>query len=109
MPWRLPWNGINQRSSRLVRLLGAGTLAFILPFVFARMTLPVVACYHHRDARKKHSAISNTLIQFVKSNVQRLTPGTPRLLVFADAIYIELFRRFLCKNFACRFGVLGTD
>ena len=86
-----------------------GRLAAILPLVSASMTLPVVTGYGNWKICKKHAAIGNALVRFIKSNVERLTTGTPRLLVFAHAIYIEVVRRFLYENFAGGFSILGTN
>ena len=73
------------------------------------MAFPVAACYGYWKSRKKHAAVGNALIQFVKSNIQGLTPRTPWLLVFTNAIYIEFFRCLLSENLVCRFRILGTN
>src|SRR5712672_3529023 len=73
------------------------------------MAFPVIASDRNGKIRKKHAAVGNGFIQFVKSDIQRLTLRAPRLFVFAYTIYIKFFRRFLVKEFPCRFSILGTN
>jgi hypothetical protein len=65
--------------------------------------------YWDRKTHKEHTPVSDTLVPFVKSNIQRLTPGTPRLLVFANPVNMELLWRVLRQELARCFHIFAAN
>src|ERR1019366_1369473 len=52
---------------------------------------------------------SDWLVQFFVADIERLAPGTLRLLEIADAFNVERFGYGLVQNFAGRFRILDAN
>jgi len=81
--------------------------SFLNPFDAAGVALPVVFAYGNRNGQKQPQTVSPEAIDFFKSNIERITTRTPRLLVqLANFFLVELRRDRFVQNSASGLGIL---